>query len=70
MKIEYDYTGLIFWPINYISDKIYSIFFDDKKRDFCSEIYPRLFKKLGIKICDKENPSPMYLYKYILKKYK
>lgn len=66
MDLEYDYTGLPSWIVNFISPWLYKKFFDDKKRYLCSEVYPEIFNQLGITICDIENPSPQYLYNWLI----
>ena len=57
MNKTYDFTGLTFWWVNRM--------LDDESAFYCSEIYYEEFKKLGIKVCDKEEPSPTQIYRYL-----
>lgn len=59
MNSKYDYTGLAFWWLCRL--------FDDERAFYCSELYYEQFKKLGIKICNEDEPSPTQEYKYLIK---
>jgi len=67
----YDYTGLVFWPL-YRIFKFMNIF-DDSKSWFCSEVNHEILKRHGIRLCNKNNPSPAdteYANKYAAFKYR
>lgn len=60
----YDYTGLVFYPLNFLSGIIYRLF--DSKYYFCSEIVYEACTcmKNGIFLSKKPNPTPYELEKY------
>jgi hypothetical protein len=58
----YDATGLVFYPLKWISKKFYKIF--DSEYNYCSEFVYDACKSAGIRIAAKDNPSPGDIEKY------
>ena len=70
MNANYDYTGLvgqIFKPIKKIGKLIFSLF-DDERAYYCSE-QADIFRKHGVKLADKTDPTPTEIYNYCKNRY-
>lgn len=58
----YDYTGLMFYPLNWLSSIIYRLF--DSKYYFCSEIVYEACMRAGVYVAKNLNPTPYDIEKY------
>lgn len=70
MNANYDYTGLvgqIFKPIKKIGKLIFSLF-DDERAWYCSE-QAEIFRRHGVKIAEKTDPTPTDIYNYCKNRY-
>jgi len=58
----YDYTGLLGFPVKFISKFVYN--FLDSKYYFCSELAYDACARAGVFIAEDQNPSPWDIEKY------